>query len=65
MFLVLDVLSGVPMRLEISKYERTLLLIFAKILVNLKSIALMVWSLFSFPRDLISKGGLSPPCEEY
>ena len=65
MFQVLDVFSGVPMRLEISKYERTFLLVFTKILVNLKSIALMVWSLFPFPRDLISKGGLSPPCEEY
>ena len=65
MFQVLDVLSGVPMRLEISNYKRTLLLGFSKILVNLKSIALMFWSLFSFLRDLILKGGLSPPCEEY
>ena len=65
MFQVLDVLSGVPMRLEISNYKRTLLLGFSKILVNLKSIALMFWSLFSFLRDLILKGGLSTPCEEY
>ena len=65
MFQVLDILSGVPMGLEISQFIRILVLVFTKSLVNMKSLVLMVWSLFTIMRDLILKGGLSPPCEDY
>ena len=64
MFQVLDILSGVPMGLEISQFIRILVLVFTKSLVNMKSLVLMVWSLFTILRDLILKGRLSPPCGE-
>ena len=65
MFQVLDILSGVPMGLEISQFITILVLVFTKSLMNMKSLVLMVWSLFTILRDLILKGGLSPLCEEY
>ena len=49
MFQVLDVLLGVPLGLKILKFKRILVLVITKSLVNLKSLALMVWSLLTFP----------------
>ena len=45
MFQVLDV----PIWLEISKFNRALLLVVTKSFVNLNSLALIVWSLLTFP----------------
>ena len=43
------------MGLEISKFNSTLVLVFAKSFMNLNFQALMVWSLLTFPWDLYER----------